>query len=161
MSIIPSEFIWGPLENEWQRHLFFYHGNKELDSHSNLIHSMNRLGSILHLILVWKLCGSEDWRSSRFLRGCSHLTTQEGSISTGLRFPTHLYVCFLYLQRKSLLDWLFQLKNFKVQGRMHCNDSRERIKLNTLSRLLRSFCLRCVGLSPGLASPSLQSRIPC
>lgn len=39
------------------------------------------------------------------------------------------------ISSKTPIGLLFQLKNFRVQGRMHFNDSREWIKLNTLSRI--------------------------
>ena len=97
------------------------------------------LGSIctLEVLSLEALRGSSKrlggWAGSQ--KGCSYPATQEGSISTGLRFHMHHSVCIHYLQQKAPLDWLFQLKNFRVQGRMHFNDSREWIKLNTLSRI--------------------------
>lgn len=59
--------------------------------------------------------------------------------------------CASIIFSKSLSDRLFQLKNIKVQGKMHCNDSRERIKLNTLS--LISF--------PRLLSPAFSAASVC
>lgn len=127
---------------------------------------MGHLGTAWHLALVGKLVRPEAGPQSRFLWGCSLSSTQEGSISTGCDSRRPVKGASIILSKKPVGP-IIQLKNFRSQGRMHFNDSRERIKLNTLSRI--SFpCLLspafsrplCAphSLSPWPAAPPLQSR---
>lgn len=148
--------------------MFLCHVNKDWTPGTPIpnLTQMGHLGSALHLALVWKLVGPEAGRQSRFLGGCSLPATQEGSISTGCDSRRPVKGASTIFSKKPV-GLIIQLQNFRSQGRMHFNDSGERIKLNTLSRI--SFpCLLspafsrplCAprGLSPWPASPPLQSR---
>lgn len=77
-----------------------------------------------------------------------------------------MHAAAIFRGEKSLLDWLLQLKQFRVQGKMHFNDSREWVKLNTLSGIFfptllslpsQCFCLRC-SPAPCLKPPPLLRR---